>query len=77
MPLRYISWMADSKLKLNPSKTDFLLIGSIKHKSRFSKLFIIKLLNNDTATFKSARNLGVIYYDIIYSPKFLKSLSIT
>ena len=55
------SWMTDSRLKLNPSKTEFLLIGSSKHKSKFSNLFPIKLLNNDTVPSSSARNLGVVF----------------
>ena len=33
------AWMAQSKLKLNPSKTEFLLIGSKSQKEKFINLF--------------------------------------
>ena len=55
------AWMTGSKLKLNPSKTDFLLIGT--------KLQREKILNNspclipgqDTKPSASAKNLGVVF----------------
>ena len=33
------AWMAQSKLKLNPSKTEFLLIGSKSQREKFIDLF--------------------------------------
>ena len=33
------AWMAQSKLKLNPSKTEFLLIGSKSQREKFINLF--------------------------------------
>ena len=37
------SWMSSEKLKLNPDKTDFLLIGSKVQRENFSKCFPTKL----------------------------------
>ena len=50
------AWMAQSKLKLNPSKTEFLLIGS---KSQREKFFPFAVLDNEINPADSARNLGV------------------
>ena len=54
-------WMTDSKLKLNPTKTEFLLIGSKLQRSKFSDFFPIEILNNLTTPSHSARNLGVCF----------------
>ena len=51
--------MTDSKLKLNPSKTEFLLMGSKLQTSKLSNLFPIKILDNSTSPALSCRNLGV------------------
>ena len=39
-------WMTNSKLKLNPSKTEFIIIGSKKQKEKLKDLFPILLLNH-------------------------------
>ena len=39
------AWMAQSKLKLNPSKTEFLLIGSKSQREKFINLFFAVLDN--------------------------------
>ena len=33
------TWMTNSKLKLNPGKTEFIIIGSIKQREKFEDLF--------------------------------------
>ena len=55
------TWMTDSKLKLNPSKTEFIIIGSKKQRGKFTTLFPFSLLDQDTVPTKSVRNLGVMF----------------
>ena len=55
------SWMSTNKLKLNPDKTEFLLIGNERQRSRYLSMFPIELLGVETYPAKSARNLGVIF----------------
>ena len=51
-------WMIASKFKLNPDKTEFILIGT-KARDKFKKNFPTKLLDQDATPTDSARNLGV------------------
>ena len=55
------SWMSTNKLKLNPDKTEFLLIGNEWQRSKYLSRFPIELLGVKTYPKKSARNLGVIF----------------
>ena len=55
------SWMSTNKLKLNPDKTEFLLIGNERQWSKYLSMFPIGLLGVGTYPAKSARNLGVIF----------------
>ena len=55
------AWMAQSKLKLNPSKTEFLLIGSKSQREKFINLFPLAVLDNEMNPADSARNLGVFF----------------
>ena len=55
------SWMRTNKLKLNPDKTEFLLIGNERQHSKYLSMFPIELLGVKTNPAKSARNLGVIF----------------
>ena len=50
------AWMTGSKLKLNPSKTEFLLIGN-----NFLNNFPCLLLGQETNPSTSAKNLGVLF----------------
>ena len=52
-------WMTASKLKLNPDKTEFILIGTKSQRDKFKKYFLTKSLDQDVTTTDSARNLGV------------------
>ena len=54
--------MTNSKLKLNPSKTEFIIIGSKKQREKFKDLFPILLLDHDTLPKAFVRNLGFIFY---------------
>ena len=55
------TWMPQSKLKLNHSKTEFLLIGSKSQREKFINLFPLVVLDNETNPADSARNLGVFF----------------
>ena len=53
------SWMLTNKLKLNPDKTEYLLIGNEQQWSNYVSMFPIELFGIKTNPAKSARNLGV------------------
>ena len=55
------SWMSTNKLKLNPDKMEFLLIGNERQQSKYLSMFPIELLGVETYPAKSARNLGVVF----------------
>ena len=55
------SWMSARKLKLNPDKTDFLLIGSKVQREKIPKCFQTRLLAQEVTPSSSARNLGIIF----------------
>ena len=53
------AWMTGSKL--NPSKTEFLLIGTKLQREKFLNNFPCTLLGQDTNPSTSAKNLGVLF----------------
>ena len=54
-------WMSGNKLMLNPDKTEFLLIGHERQRSKRLAMFPVDLLGLQTTSVKAARNLGVIF----------------
>ena len=54
-------WMLSNKLKLNPGKTEFLLIGHEKQRQKYTAQFPVRLMEVDTKPSQTARNLGVIF----------------
>lgn len=54
-------WMQMNKLKLNPDKTEFLLIGNNQQRNKYLSMFPVNLLGADTNPTKQAKNLGVIF----------------
>ena len=56
-----LSWMNLNKLLLNPSKTEFLLIGTKQQCLKFSDLTNLSLSNDIIPVSSSARNLGFIF----------------
>ena len=56
-----LSWMNLNKLLLNPSKTEFLLIGTKQQRLKFSDLTNLSLSNDIIPVSSSARNLGFIF----------------
>ena len=67
-------WMQHTKLKLNPDKTEFLLIGSKLQRDKLKDLFPIDLLGNVTTPSNHVKKLGVVF-DADHS--FVKHISNT
>ena len=55
------AWVTNAKLKLNPSKTELLLIGTKQQRKQFLSLFPTSILDHDTSPASSARNIGVTF----------------
>ena len=53
--------MTESKLKLNFSKTEFLLIGTKLQRGKFLHNFPCLIIGQDTNPSASAKNLGVVF----------------
>ena len=53
------AWMTGSKLKLNPSKTEFL--GTKLQREKFLNNFLCLLLGQETNPSTSVKNLGVLF----------------
>ena len=52
--------MTTNKLKLNPNKTEFLLIGHELQRLKYLSMFPVTLLGSETHPSKTVRNLGVV-----------------
>ena len=55
------NFMFANKLKLNPDKTGFILIGSQKNRNQLLPHFPINILGNQVSPAQSVRNLGVVF----------------
>ena len=53
--------MFTNKLKLNPDKTKFILIGSKNNRKQILPLFPINILGNQVSPAQSVKNLGVVF----------------
>ena len=69
--------MTNTKLQLNPSKADFVIIGPKKQREKLKDLFPILLLDHATLPKAFIRNLGLIFYSNDKSLRLAKSASIT
>ena len=54
------AWMGNNKVKLNPDKTEFIVIGDDQIKSYLKSSFPVSLLGNSMEPDESVKNLGVI-----------------
>ena len=62
------NFMFANKLKLNPDKTEFILIGSRKNRNQLLPHFPINILGNQVSPAQSVRNLGVVFdYNFTFS----------
>ena len=66
------AWMTGSKLKLNPGKTEFLLIGTKLQPEKCLNNFSCLFLGQDTNLSASAKSLGEVFDS---SLNFLKHIS--
>ena len=66
------AWMSGSKLKLNPSKTDFLLIGTKLQREKILDNSPCLILGQDTNPSASAKIICVVFDS---SPDFRKDIS--
>ena len=62
LKLKVVQLMSTNKVKLNPGKTVFLIIGNERQWSKFLSMFPIELFSVKTNPAKSAWNLGVIFH---------------
>ena len=68
------SWMDINKLKLNPDKTEFMLIGSDKQRKLLAKFFPVNILGSDLVPSDSVRNLGITFDAAFNLSKHVSSL---
>ena len=54
-------WVESSKLKLNPDKTDLIIIGTKQQRNRVINHFPVKLPGSDTFPSDTVHNLGVVF----------------
>ena len=54
------AWMGNNKLKLNPKKTEFIVIGDDQIRSYLKSSFPVSLLGNSMEPAESVKNLGVV-----------------
>ena len=57
----YPNWMAGVKLKLNPEKTEFIIIGDRQARESLINKFPTQLLGNSIFPTDTVKNLGVIF----------------
>ena len=55
------TWMAENRLKLNPDKTEFILIGTKHNRDKLSSHFPLDILGNRVHPSNKVKNLGVIF----------------
>ena len=55
------AWMTNANLKLNPSKTELLLICTKQQQKKILALFPSSILDNGISPASLARNIGVIF----------------
>ena len=67
--------MSSRKLKLNPDKIEFLLIGSKVQREKFSKSFPTRLSAQEVTPFLSARNLGIVFDSALNFKSHLSDIS--
>ena len=67
-------WMYHNRLKLNPDKTEFLLIGNKVQRAKFSDMFPVDLMGSCVSPSSSARNLGIVFDENLSWKKHINTL---
>ena len=60
-------WMNQNMLKLNPSKTEFMIIGNLTQCKKIAHIFPVELLNQNFAEKDSIRHLCVAFIQHFHS----------
>ena len=68
------NWMYQNRLKLNPDKTEFLLIGNDRQRAKYSNVFPLELMGNEVVSSSSARNLGFMFDEDFSMDSHIKNL---
>ena len=69
--------MFTNKLKLNPDKTEFMLIGNKCHRNTFDSKFPVDILNNSIPPAAHTKNLGVIIHsDLNFQPHIKNTVKV-
>ena len=55
-------WMFINKLKLNPDKTEFMLIGNKCYTNKVDSKFPVDIYNNSISPAAYAKNIGIYIY---------------
>ena len=55
------TWMMENGLKLNPDKTEFILLGSKIQRNSIASILPVNILDNDLYPSDVVRNLGVLF----------------
>ena len=69
------SWMNANKLKLNPTKTEFIMLGNKTHHRELATFFPTDILGNLLSPCDKVRNLGVIFDKNFSLSKHVSSVS--
>ena len=67
--------MNQNMLKLNPSKTEFMIIGNLTQRKKVAHIFPVELLNQNFAEIDSIRNLGVAFDPAFSFKKHVSNIS--
>ena len=54
-------WMTNNKLRLNANKTDFIIIGTSRQRSKLTRFFPTNILSHSITPSDTVRNLGVTF----------------
>ena len=69
------AWITGSKLKINPSNTEFFPIGTKLERDKFLNNFPCLIIDQDTNPFTSAKNLGVLFDSSLNFQKIISQTS--
>ena len=67
-------WMNQNMLKLNPSKTEFMIIGFLTQRKKVGHISPVELLNQNFAEIDSIRNLGVAFNQAFLFKKHVSNI---
>ena len=67
-------WMSTSKLKLNPDKTEFIILGSKRQRDMFKAYVPIDTLTSPLCPVESVKNLGVWFDSDFSLPKHVQNV---